>query len=925
MFRAACYLALICLLVPSNVLSQGTPGIWAGDYSMPRGCSWHVIAMDAASDGKVYLSIQGNVCGQESGTLFAYDPAENDFSAIGDFSSDLSSNYGVNVIRSDGSDIYVGGSFTHIDGLEVNGIARLDTQTGSWSALDQGGSVGMTDGFWISDILVTDADIFVAGNFFEMGGAAAQGVARWDRSLEQWHSMAGGITGPEHGTGASLYMADDGTLYLGGFFEEVGNQDASNVAAWDGAQWASLGSGANDRVNAIIAFDGGVYIGGRFTQAGGKSISGIAEWDGEDWQQIGSGLAAPLLRPSVYQMSIADGYLYVGGYFNSINGVDARNLARRNLTTGDWHALGSGSDGGLSRSSKGILLRRGVSAFTVMDDHLYAGGDITRAEGQAVNNIARFDLVAEHWSPIGQDIGDGLSAQDTRNVEFTGRGLLVTGPISQSGLLRSYQVTRRRLADAIWSRFADNDERFFIGGLPGHTLALGEEIFLAGGMLFSSSSAPDSPTPDVLVNGIVRWNSDSGNWEPLIDADSGSIGVGGTVISITGHDETVYVSGPSSAGGQPVERIARWNTTSQTWAPLGDGLDQFARAMITDDSGLLYAGGGFGMAGGQPANGVALWIPDTGTWSALGDGITNSDGTDVSVSALGLNHDGDLLVGGRFDTAGSMSVNSLARWDGAQWHDLGNGLTNADGDPGLVRAIAVSESGDIFVGGWFTHAGELAVSNLARWDGSQWNMVGADENSSGIGGPANQGVSDLALLGPDLVAVGRFSQAGGQVAANFAHFVRDLGGADLDISIDVEELDGPSSGDPEQLSIRTTSGLLYVIEVRNLGMNAANNVEFSITADPVPESVEWTCEPLPETDAICPQDSGNGLPDLVFNLPQQSGLRFEILVSVDSDEPYSQELSAGASGDQVFDGDNSQSQSSSTTTVNDRIFQDRFE
>ena len=175
------------------------------------------------------------------------------------------------------------------------------------------------------------------------------------------------------------------------------------------------------------------------------------------------------------------------------------------------------------------------------------------------------------------------------------------------------------------------------------------------------------------------------------------------------------------------------------------------------------------------------------------------------------------------------------------------------------------------------------------------------------------------------MVAGSFSLAGGEIAASFGHFVRDLGGADLDISVDVEELEGASNGDAEQLSVRTSSGLLYVVEVRNLGMNSANNVEFSITADPEPELVEWTCEPLPDTDADCPIDSGIGLPDLVFNLPQQSGLRFEILVSVDSDEPYSQNLVASATGDQVFDGDNTQSQSSSTMTVNDRIFRNRFE
>ncbi len=928
MHRIIHCLTLLILLVPVGAFSQGTPGLWTGDYSIPRGCSWHVLAMDSAADGKVYLSLQGNVCGQESGTLFAYDPVENDFTAVGEFSSTLFDAFSISTIRSAGSDIYLGGSFTHIDDMEVNGIARLDTQTGTFHALGQGDDVGITDGFWIRDILIDDDDLFVAGAFHEIGGIASQGVAGWDRTQEQWHEVGGGITGDEFQRGWSLGMGDDGTLYLGGEFSEVGNQPADNIAAWDGLEWAGMGTGTNSRVDAIVTTDDSLFIGGQFFQAGGGPAAGMAEWDGEDWQQVGSGLGFPTFSNArVVQMAVSDGYLYVSGFFTSIDGAPANYLARKNLTTGDWSALGTEPGGGLSGSSAGLVLSRGVEAFTFMGDHLYVGGDITRVDGQAANNIARYDLVTEQWSPIGQDTGIGMNAQDTWQVEFTNRGLMVFGPMSQSGLVRSFHFARRGLADNQWSNFGDNDERFFIFQ-PRSALELGEDLYMAGSMAWLSHNPPESPTLDEQFNHIARWNPDESEWEPLIDANTGTIGVGAPLHSMAGHDDWIYVSGNtlSSAGGVSANYIARWNTSTETWAPLGDGLDHFARTLTVDDSGLLYAGGFFETAGGQPAYGVAVWDPNTEQWSALGDGITNSDGSIVTIWALALTDDGDLLVGGEFDTAGTTPVNSLARWDGSQWHDFGDGVTDGDGEPGLVRAIEVTESGEIFVGGLFTQAGGLEVSNLARWDGTQWSRVGNDAESSGVGGQATQGVRDLALRGPNLVVAGWFSQAGGEVAANFAHFVRDLGGADLEVEIEVDELSGPSNGDPQQLSLRgMTSGLLYTVEVRNLGMNFANNVEFSIDADPMPESAEWTCQPFAGTDAACPQASGNGLPNLVFNLPGQSGLRFEILVSVDSDDPYEQALSASASGDQVFDGDNTQSGSSSSTTVNDRIFSDRFE
>lgn len=87
----------------------------------------------------------------------------------------------------------------------------------------------------------------------------------------------------------------------------------------------------------------------------------------------------------------------------------------------------------------------------------------------------------------------------------------------------------------------------------------------------------------------------------------------------------------------------------------------------------------------------------------------------------------------------------------------------------------------------------------------------------------------------------------------------------------------------------------------------------------------WTCEPS-SGNAVCPQPSGTGLPELIFNLPGQSSLRFDILVSVlDDGSVYEQTLGASTELEPVFPGDVPASQGNSNVVVNDRIFRERFQ
>src|SRR5262245_36356876 len=134
-------------------------------------------------------------------------------------------------------------------------------------------------------------------------------------------------------------------------------------------------------------------------------------------------------------------------------------------------------------------------------------------------------------------------------------------------------------------------------------------------------------------------------------------------------------------------------------------------------------------------------------------------GTDGAVNAAVLDDSGNLYIGGYFTVAGGVVVNFIAKWNGSSWSALGSGLN------GTVSALAVSGN-DLYVGGYFTRAinsggSTVTVNRIAKWDGSTWSALG-----SGM----NYAVLALAASTNGLYAAGVFTVAGGATANQIARW-----------------------------------------------------------------------------------------------------------------------------------------------------------
>ena len=201
--------------------------------------------------------------------------------------------------------------------------------------------------------------------------------------------------------------------------------------------------------------------------------------------------------------------------------------------------------------------------------------------------------------------------------------------------------------------------------------------------------------------------------------------------------------------------LEKSNLNGQYWSALGEGIPGgiYSVGVIYSSAvynGELYVGGRFDTAGGVAIKNIAKW---NGTnWSAVGSGIDSYNSYDAGVISLKV-YNGELYAAGRFDTVGGVLVKNIAKWNGTNWSPVGMGIPGVEMDQG-VYSLAV-HNGMLYAGGRFDTAGNVRVNNIAQWDGVAWSPLG-----TGINGR----ISALMNYDGSLYAGGNFTIAGGNAA-----------------------------------------------------------------------------------------------------------------------------------------------------------------
>ncbi len=129
--------------------------------------------------------------------------------------------------------------------------------------------------------------------------------------------------------------------------------------------------------------------------------------------------------------------------------------------------------------------------------------------------------------------------------------------------------------------------------------------------------------------------------------------------------------------------VVRWVGAPEWWSPVGSEPFNFVYQLAVHNDRLIAVGDYL----------VQQW--DGATWEALGGQVSGREVT---------SYNGQLIVAGGIPGA-------VARWDGVSWQALGGGV----GGTFAQVARMVEWNGDLILAGKFTTAGGLPAGNIARY------------------------------------------------------------------------------------------------------------------------------------------------------------------------------------------------------------------
>jgi hypothetical protein len=168
------------------------------------------------------------------------------------------------------------------------------------------------------------------------------------------------------------------------------------------------------------------------------------------------------------------------------------------------------------------------------------------------------------------------------------------------------------------------------------------------------------------------------------------------------------------------------HAVAQSWQQIGDLKRSPVKILLDISTQYLYVAGGGVYNGVDTINGFFYYDGD----SIIGLGAGRNDCGNIEcnpVNTISL-YQGNIVIGGAFQTIGNIGTNGLASWDGASWSGI-PGLYNTPYPNYPLDTIAaiygsvVKDDSLLYITGKFLKAGQDTSYSVARWNGSSWTGI----------------------------------------------------------------------------------------------------------------------------------------------------------------------------------------------------------
>lgn len=631
--------------------------------------------------------------------------------------------------ESDGNGgIYIGGSFSHIGGIQRNRLAHINADGSLDSSWDPG--VNGT----VYSLERDGTTLYVGGQFTDIGSQARNRIAAVDTTTGtpgSWNPGAYGL----HGTPVIVYAlattADH--VIAGGSFTNIGGEDRNRIAALSKATgmseptWNPNSNGPIYALNYELDPMGSfrLFVGGSFSNIGGFARNNIAELN------TTTGAAERNVKPNtngtVFDIDVYGSTIYFGGDFSTVSAgwVSRSNLAAFDTTSGTV----TGWDPGASNPVHSVAVSPAGST-------VYVGGDFTSIAGGARYMLAELDTTtgsATSWSPMANNGVRTLNVSS--NYVFAGGGFTSVGVVERKGLA----AIGPGGAVTSWDPSVNGDGIFAL------------KVSADGGTLYAGGQFGDVNGGQPRSN-VAAFNTSTGtatSWNP---------GANNRVSALEIIGSTVYMGGQfTTVDSQPRNRLAAVGLTTgsaTSWDPGANGDVLKLEPSVSGNS--IYAGGSFTTVNGATSrNRVAELSLTNGTatsWNPNAYDVSDpSNPVDVyDIEATGSS----VYVGGSFTGIGAADRNRLAEINSTT-------ALATSWDPNLndtVRGLATDGS-TVYAAGNFTtvNAGATNRGSLAGFNRSDAVVTSWDPS-------ADYRADAIEVLGATVYAGGQFT-----TVSNYSH------------------------------------------------------------------------------------------------------------------------------------------------------------
>ncbi|WP_374970423.1 hypothetical protein [Terrabacter sp. BE26] len=276
----------------------------------------------------------------------------------------------VRSLASDGRTLFIGGKFTLVNGVARKNLAAVNASTGAVVGSFNPAPSGMVRG-----LAYSGGKVFFGGGFTKVGATAVNYLAAADAATGAVNRAFPSADAP-----VNVVKAVGANVWIGGDFTHIGSATRSRVAAvttsggvlgYQTTVGGPVDDLAVDSAGVFLAVGGGV--------ATGNSLSKTTSTGVRVWQVFTDG--------DVQAVEVVGGTVYAGGHFGFLCGSPASGCTKSAKKSFVADAGGTTPN---ARAWATFNSPLGVWDLTAAGTNLYALGVFTTVNGKSAPRLARF-------------------------------------------------------------------------------------------------------------------------------------------------------------------------------------------------------------------------------------------------------------------------------------------------------------------------------------------------------------------------------------------------------------------------------------------------------------------------------------------------------------------------------------------------------